>query len=177
VTLDAKKKVTGVVAGEGRKGMTFRIQQAGGHACVVPRGTERLIVNGTADRRLFDVTLLTRERHDDAHRSDVPLIVTYDKGRSVSASALRDTGTTVRWDLPSINGDALRAHKARGSAQAFAVSYDDGRTWKKTTAVGGKHLKLRSPAKPGSASLRVTLTDAKGNTLIQTIHCAYRTTA
>ncbi|WP_217144564.1 S8 family serine peptidase [Streptomyces sp. AC627_RSS907] len=116
VTLDAKGRVTGVVAGEGRKGMAFRIQQAGGHAYVVPRDAERLIVNGTADRRLFDVTLLTRERHDDAHRSDVPLIVTYDKGRSVSASALRDAGTTVRRDLPSINGDALRARKDRGAA-------------------------------------------------------------
>ncbi|WP_327345302.1 hypothetical protein [Streptomyces europaeiscabiei] len=29
---------------------------------------------------------------------------------------------------------------------------DDGRTWKKTTAVNGKLLKLRSPAKPGGAN-------------------------
>ncbi|MDX3696115.1 hypothetical protein PV726_38535 [Streptomyces europaeiscabiei] len=34
--------------------------------------------------------------------------------------------------------------------------------------------KLRSPAKPGPLSLRVTLTDADGNTLTQTIHRAYR---
>ncbi|MFC9132033.1 S8 family peptidase [Streptomyces sp. NPDC057099] len=115
VTLDAKGKVTGVVAAEGREGMTFRVQQAAGHAYVLPRDAEPLIANGTADRRLFDVTQLVSSRYDDARRSDLPLIVTYDKGRSVSASTFRNSGATVRRDLPSINGDAVRARKSEGS--------------------------------------------------------------
>lgn len=116
VTLDAKGKVTGVVAAKGREGMGFRVQQAAGHAYVLPRDAEPLIANGTADRRLFDVTQLVSSRYDDARRADLPLIVTYDKGRSVSASTFRGSGATVRRDLPSINGDAVRARKSGGSA-------------------------------------------------------------
>ncbi|MDX3521150.1 S8 family peptidase [Streptomyces scabiei] len=115
VTLDAEGKVTGVKAAEGREGMAFRVQQAEGHAYVLPRDAEPLIANGTADRRLFDVTHLVRSRYDDARRSDVPLIVTYDKGTSLSASTFRGAGATVRRDLPSINGDAVRARKSEGA--------------------------------------------------------------
>ncbi|MDV7216805.1 S8 family peptidase [Streptomyces prunicolor] len=115
VTLNGVGKVTGVVSAEGRKGMAFRIQQAAGHAYVVPRDAETLIANGTADRRLFDVTQLVSSHYDDARRSDLPLIVTYDRGRSVSASTYRSSGATVRRDLPSINGDAVRARKSGGS--------------------------------------------------------------
>ncbi|MFD9440124.1 S8 family peptidase [Streptomyces sp. NPDC060006] len=116
VALDAKGKVTGVVAAEGRKGIGFRIQQAAGHAYVVPRDAEALIANGTVDRRLFDVKRLVGGRYDDTRRSDVPLIVTYDKGTSVSEGTFRSSGATVRRELPSINGDAVRARKSEGSA-------------------------------------------------------------
>ncbi|WUV17459.1 S8 family peptidase [Streptomyces sp. NBC_01485] len=116
VTLDAAGKVTGVTAAKGREGMAFRVQQAAGHAYVLPRDAEPLIANGTADRRLFDVTRLVSSRYDDARRSDLPLIVTYDKGTSVPASTFRGSGATVRRDLPSINGDAVRARKSEGSA-------------------------------------------------------------
>lgn len=115
VTLDAEGKVTGVAAAAGREGMTFRVQQAEGHAYVLPRDAEPLIANGTADRRLFDVTRLVSSRYDDARRSDLPLIVTYDKGTSLSAATFRSAGATVRRDLPSINGDAVRARKSEGS--------------------------------------------------------------
>ncbi|MFF3711121.1 S8 family peptidase [Streptomyces phaeochromogenes] len=116
VALDARGKVTGVVAAEGRKGIGFRVQQAAGHAYVVPRDAEKLIANGTVDRRLFDVKRLVGGHYDDARRSDVPLIVTYDKGTSLSAGTFRSSGATVRRDLPSINGDAVRARKSEGSA-------------------------------------------------------------
>ncbi|WEH17452.1 S8 family serine peptidase [Streptomyces sp. VNUA24] len=115
VTLDAEGKVTGVTAAEGREGMAFRVQQAAGHAYVLPRDAEPLLANGTADRRLFDVTHLVRSRYDDARRSDLPLIVTYDKGTSLSASTFRGAGATVRRDLPSINGDAVRVRKSEGA--------------------------------------------------------------
>ncbi|WP_416070144.1 S8 family peptidase [Streptomyces scabiei] len=115
VTLDAEGKVTGVTAAEGREGMAFRVQQAEGHAYVLPRDAEPLIANGTVDRRLFDVTRLVSSRYDDARRSDLPLIVTYDKGTSLSAATFRSAGATVRRDLPSINGDAVRARKSEGA--------------------------------------------------------------
>ncbi|MFB7600630.1 hypothetical protein [Streptomyces sp. NPDC056160] len=58
----------------------------------------------------------------------------------------------------------------------FEVSYDEGRTWQRADAVGGTHLSLRHPDRAGPVSLRAGLTDARGNTLVQTIERAYLTT-
>lgn len=116
VTLDAAGKVTGVVAAKGREGTAFRITRAKGHTYVVPRDAEGLIAGGTADRRLFDVSRLVSLGYDDASQADLPLIVTYDKGRSIAERSLTASGARVGLDLPSINGDALRFRKSEGSA-------------------------------------------------------------
>ncbi|MDW4907288.1 hypothetical protein RB628_18500 [Streptomyces sp. ADMS] len=76
--------------------------------------------------------------------------------------------------MPFTVEGAATARTAR--KPAFSVSYDDGRTWHPAKAVGGKRLDLRHPARAGTVSLRVTLTDKAGNTLKQTVHRAYRTT-
>jgi subtilisin family serine protease len=113
VTLDAAGRVVGVAAAKGREGVGFRISRAAdGHTYAVPRDAERLLADGTADRRLFDVTRLVSQGYDDASRSDLPLIVTYAAGRSVPARTLSDSGARVGRDLPSVNGDALRARKS-----------------------------------------------------------------
>ncbi|WP_406261009.1 S8 family serine peptidase [Actinacidiphila glaucinigra] len=113
VTVDRAGKVTGVSAAEGREGMTFRISRAaGGHAFTVPRDAERLLADGTVDRRLFDVTRLVDLGYDDASRPDLPLIVTYPEGGSVAARSLWASGARVARDLPSVNGEALRARKS-----------------------------------------------------------------
>ncbi|MGW2349168.1 S8 family serine peptidase [Actinacidiphila glaucinigra] len=113
VTVDRAGKVTGVSAADGREGMTFRISRAGGgHAFAVPRDAERLLADGTVDRRLFDVTRLVDLGYDDASRPDLPLIVTYPEGGSVAARSLSASGARVARDLPSVNGDALRARKS-----------------------------------------------------------------
>ncbi|MFD7277148.1 S8 family serine peptidase [Streptomyces sp. NPDC059862] len=116
VTLDAAGKVTGVAAAKGREGTAFRISQADGHTYVVPRDAEGLIAGGTADRRLFDVSRLVSQGYDDAARPELPLIVTYDKGRSVAERSLTASGARVGRDLSSINGDALRFRKSEGAA-------------------------------------------------------------
>ncbi|MCI3274929.1 S8 family peptidase [Streptomyces cylindrosporus] len=116
VTLDAAGKVTRVTPAKGREQTTFRIQQARGHTYVVPQDASALIASGKADRRLFDVTELTSLHYDDARRSDLPVIVQYAKGKSLAGSTFSASGAQVRRDLPSINGDALRAPKARGAA-------------------------------------------------------------
>ena len=82
VTLDATGQVTGVRPAKGREGTTFRIARHADRTYVVPRDAERLLANGTADRRLFDVTQLVKWGYDDAARPDLPLIVTYAKGRA-----------------------------------------------------------------------------------------------
>ncbi|WP_105971687.1 S8 family peptidase [Streptomyces geranii] len=115
VTLDADGQVTGVRAAKGREGTTFRISQDGERTYVVPRDAERLLANGTADRRLFEVTQLVKWGYDDATRPDLPLIVTYAKGQALAPSAFSAAGARVSRDLPSVNGDAVKARKADGA--------------------------------------------------------------
>ncbi|MFI6338409.1 S8 family peptidase [Streptomyces sp. NPDC050535] len=115
VTLDATGQVTGVRPGKGREGTAFRIARDADRTYVVPRDAERLLANGTADRRLFDVTQLVKWGYDDAARPDLPLIVTYAKGRTLAPSALSAAGARVSRDLPSVNGDALKARKSEGA--------------------------------------------------------------
>ncbi|MEV5386320.1 S8 family peptidase [Streptomyces sp. NPDC052721] len=113
VTLDYAGKVTGLVAARGREGVGFRVEQGRGHVYVVPRDAETLIAKGQVDRRLFDVERLVSQHYDDAHRADLPLIVTYARGTSVAADTFTGLGATVRRDLPSVNGDALKARKTQ----------------------------------------------------------------
>nr|ANO42137.1 peptidase [Streptomyces sp. SAT1] len=79
-----------------------------------------------------------------------------------------------KFDVPFRVEGAAAGQKPR--KLAFEVSYDEGRTWQRAAVVGGTHLSLRHPDKAGSVSLRAALTDARGNTLVQTIERAYLTT-
>ncbi|WP_269785583.1 S8 family serine peptidase [Streptomyces buecherae] len=88
----------------------------------------------------------------------------------LSTQSTATAGT--RFSVPFTVEGAATARTAR--KLAFSVSYDDGRTWQPAKEVDGKRLDLRHPAKAGTVSLRVALTDAADNTLRQTIHRAYR---
>ena len=52
------------------------------------------------------------------------------------------------------------------------VSYDHGKTWKKTTVKKGK-VTVKNPAKGKAVSLRAKITDKKGNTSTISVHNAY----
>ncbi|MFI9568144.1 hypothetical protein [Streptomyces rishiriensis] len=108
VTLDATGQVTGVRPGKGREGTAFRIARSADRTYVVPRDAERLLANGTADRRLFDVTQLVKWGYDDAARPDLPLIVTYAKGRTRAPSTLSAAGAP---------GQPRPAQRQRGRAE------------------------------------------------------------
>ncbi|MFJ7078507.1 hypothetical protein [Streptomyces sp. NPDC098781] len=71
----------------------------------------------------------------------------------------------------------MRRTGRRPAKLAFEVSYDDGATWQPPKAVGGKHLALHHPKRPGSVSLRAKLADRDDNTLAQTIERPYLTTS
>ncbi|SNT60394.1 S8 family peptidase [Actinacidiphila glaucinigra] len=148
VTLDRAGKVTGVSAAEGRQGMTFRITRAAdGHSLAVPRDAERLLADGTVDRQLFDVTRLVDLGYDDASRPDLPLIVTYPEGGSFAARSLSASGARVTRDLPSVNGDALRARKSEAAT-----------LWRTLTGTGAD---ARSAAADGAAKVRKIWLDGK----------------
>ncbi|WP_241563025.1 S8 family serine peptidase [Streptomyces sp. E1N211] len=55
---------------------------------------------------------------------------------------------------------------------AVYVSYNGGKTWKKTTVTKGK-ITVKNPAKGKAVSFRAKITDKKGNASLITVHNAY----
>ncbi|NEE15275.1 hypothetical protein G3M58_53550, partial [Streptomyces sp. SID7499] len=76
-----------------------------GHTLVIPADAHRLIVSGKLDRRLFDVTELSRPENLRAQRDGLKLIVGYRGKQAATAKAeVRDAGSTeVRRSLTSLN--------------------------------------------------------------------------
>ena len=107
VGVDAKGRVVGVERAEGRERIPVQIRRVGGHTYVMPTDVVRLVVSGKLDRRLFDVTELTKASIRGAHKRGLKVIVGY-KGSARSAKAdVRDAGT-LRRTLKTLNADAVQ---------------------------------------------------------------------
>jgi subtilisin family serine protease len=111
-----------VVRGPGRDRIHFAIQRlsdAAGraaHLYVIPDDAIPLLARDQVDRRLFDVTQLIEFEYDDAHRADLPLIVTYAPSaqrQAFSAGARSVPGAAVQSDLSIIHGMSVVSPKAR----------------------------------------------------------------
>lgn len=80
----------------------------------------------------------------------------------------------------------INVHHLQGAAQiaiasvSVQVSFDDGQTWQPTTVTtagpGDYTVSYTNPAGAQTASIRLTASDAQGNTLSQVIHQAYAIT-
>ncbi|MEU5397736.1 S8 family serine peptidase [Streptomyces sp. NPDC005963] len=109
VRVDAKGKVTGFQHAEGRAGIPVQRYTDRGHTYVVPHDARRLVAEGKLDRRLFDVTELSRPESRTAHRDGLRLIVAY--GGSVGSSARKAVravdGTELNRSLKTLNADAV----------------------------------------------------------------------
>ncbi|MDX5563131.1 S8 family serine peptidase [Streptomyces sp. ID05-04B] len=125
VGLDAKGRVTKVTRGAGRGGVPLSVQHFAGHTYVIPADVSRLLADGRLDRRLFDVTGLAAADHDDAHRRNVPLIVSYEKGGAQQSArrAVRSADADVRRQLPVIRGESMTASKP-GAGRVFKALTD-----------------------------------------------------
>ncbi|MCT2582121.1 S8 family serine peptidase [Actinophytocola gossypii] len=76
---------------------------------VVPGDAAPLLSRGVLDRELFNVTGLVRQRYDDAHTDEVPLLVEY---TGASAGVMAEVpGATVRRTLPDLDLTALDQDK------------------------------------------------------------------
>jgi len=110
----------------GRESVSFTTQRlpvapGKSHLFVFPADAAPLVQSGKVDRRLFDVTLLVESGYDDAHRSNLPLIVTYLRTNSARALPRVVPGTVAGRSLPSVNGQALSSPKAQISQVWSAV--------------------------------------------------------
>jgi subtilisin family serine protease len=113
VVLNAQGEVTGLIRALGRESIPVQVLEAEGATYVVPRDAQQLIADGTVDRRLFDVTELSREQYD-ADRG-VPVIVTYEEGADAADTraglfadeGAEDAAPRVTGSFSSINGEAM----------------------------------------------------------------------
>ncbi|MEV6308383.1 S8 family serine peptidase [Streptomyces sp. NPDC051840] len=91
------------------------VWQDGTHTYVFPQGTEELVDAGKLDAALFDIAKLVADGYDDAHAGAVPVIVSYQGGRT-PRSAVPGTRTTA--GLDSIGGAGLTVDK-KSAADAW----------------------------------------------------------
>jgi subtilisin family serine protease len=116
--------------GPGRRGIGFRGHVVRGHQYVVPDDAAGPIAAGALDRRLFDVTGLLALEYDDAHRADLPVIVTgrangrirRGGGMARSGTALASGGARVVRQLPGLHGAAMRIPKRSAGAAWSALA-------------------------------------------------------
>ncbi|MEW1723183.1 S8 family serine peptidase, partial [Streptomyces sp. NPDC093109] len=114
VHVDAKGRVGRVEPAKGREAVRMSVTRHAGATYVIPQDAAQLVALGKLDRRLFDVTGLLKAQYDDAHRTTLPLIVSYAKNASRKAdakAAIADADVSVRRVLPAVTGEALTAPK------------------------------------------------------------------
>lgn len=130
ISLDAAGRVVGVTRGAGRADVPVSVQRFGGHVYAVPADAAALLASGRLDRRLFDVTRLVADGYDDAHRTTVPLIVSY-KG-----AARKPADATVERQLPAVHGQAVSADKPDAASVWEALTAPAAHGTAVTTAPG-----------------------------------------
>ncbi|WP_030667836.1 S8 family peptidase [Streptomyces sp. NRRL B-1347] len=109
VDVDAAGRVTGFRPAEGRERIPVHTQTVGGRTLVLPYDARRLVAEGRVDRRLFDVTELSREADRTPRQQGLKLIVGYEGPARGARAGVRAAGdTTVRRVLPSLNAEAVR---------------------------------------------------------------------
>ncbi|MFD4760425.1 S8 family serine peptidase [Streptomyces sp. NPDC058439] len=115
VGADGTVSVVTVLPGPGREDIAFTQQGSGGSVSLVPQDAVAPLRAGRLDPRLFDITGLVAQGYDDAHSTQLPLLVTYDKAAGGRAAPQPPAGARAVRALASVHGAALRADKKRVS--------------------------------------------------------------
>lgn len=92
-----------------------RVATEGGDTYVYPDEALPYLATGRLDRQLFDVTQLVAQGFDDARTSALPLIVTRTTGSATLRTSTALPGAETTLDLPSVRGQAVRAHRPRAA--------------------------------------------------------------
>ncbi|MFG2076684.1 S8 family serine peptidase [Nonomuraea maritima] len=129
----------------GAKG-PVRIATEGGDTYVYPAEAIAYIAAGRLDKQLFDVTQLIAQGYDDAHSADLPLIVTKGAATAEARTTAPPSSTTLpgaetTLSLPSVQGEAIRAHRSK------ATDF-----WSALTGAGLAAFKQAEPETPSFAA-------------------------
>ncbi|TDC27325.1 hypothetical protein E1265_02230 [Streptomyces sp. 8K308] len=137
VVLDADGTVAGLIRAEGREDVPVRVMEIDGATHVIPADVQALIADGTLDRRLFNVTELSREQY--RQRDGLGVIVTYAGERQAGLLSAQDEAATT---LEAINGEAL------------VVAEDElAGLWNDLTAPAGDEMRLAAAPQIESIAL------------------------
>ncbi|MFI7339913.1 S8 family peptidase [Streptomyces sp. NPDC050085] len=129
VTLDAKGKPVGLQRAKGRERIPVQTRIVEGHTYVVPLDAQRLIATGKLDRRLFDVTELSKASYRKAQKNGLKVIVGYQGAASAAKAEVRDAGDTkVRRALKALNADAVTTPNDDANKLWDAVTNGKGAT-------------------------------------------------
>ncbi|MFI6701220.1 S8 family serine peptidase [Streptomyces sp. NPDC050509] len=137
VDVDRRGNVAQVRPAEGRENVPMSVRREGDRTYVIPTDAQRLVGQGTVDRRLFDVTGLVEAEYDDAHRDTLPLIVSYKKaGAGTAKSRVAAAGAKAGRNLPAVDGQALAAAKDGTDGVWQALTADAGKAEARIAASG-----------------------------------------
>ncbi len=99
----------------------------GGDLYVIPAQAQAYLATNTLDRELFNVTKLIEYGYDDAKRTDIPLIATYQGSQETADSMPVPTGSEREMTLDSIHGAALKESKSKSAKFWEAVDDDSAK--------------------------------------------------
>ncbi|MFJ1598857.1 S8 family peptidase [Streptomyces sp. NPDC088261] len=127
VHADAGGRVSRVRPAEGRDHIAMAVRRFEGRTYVLPADAARLVSQGKLDRRLFDITGLLADGYDDAHRTTLPLIVSYTRQKARAKSAFAAADVSVRRSLPVLSAEAVTVPKAASPEVWQALTAPDTR--------------------------------------------------
>ncbi|MGW4101625.1 S8 family peptidase [Streptomyces sp. NPDC004976] len=108
VVLGHDRQPLSVERAEGREHIPMQIERTKDGTYVVPLDVRSLIDSDRLDRRLFDVTLLSRPEYTERQRDGLDLIVAYEGERPAARTALRDSGgPEVTRSFRSLSADVV----------------------------------------------------------------------
>ncbi|GLF95470.1 S8 family peptidase [Streptomyces yaizuensis] len=145
VGVDAQGRAAALDRAEGRSGIPVQTFTQDGSTYVVPADARSLIAAGRLDRRLFDITELSRAESRAAYREGLKVIVAYDGAPGATArKGLRTAGDVrVGRTLPVLNADAVTIPGREASALWDSLTRTGGGTDARTTTVSGvRHIWL-----------------------------------
>ncbi len=138
VTVDGKGKPVAFRPAKGREGIPVQRVGDKDHTLVIPADAHKLIVSGKLDRRLFDITELSRPENLRAQKDGLKLIVGYRGKQAAAAKAqVREAGgTEVGRSLKSLNAESVTTPTSDAPAIWKALTDRSAAGERVTTAAG-----------------------------------------
>ncbi|MER5946462.1 S8 family serine peptidase [Streptomyces sp. NPDC001904] len=140
-------KVTGFTPAAGRANIPVHIESDGEQSLVVPLEAQRLISDGTLDKRLFDIEQLDTAAARKLYKNGLKVIVGYRGGAAGTRADIQDTGATVHRGLKALNAQALTASADDLPALWKSLTRSDNDVTRTTAAQGVDHVWLDAPVK------------------------------